>query len=178
MADGKHTQGPVTISNSANGSFYIHAGPVAFLRTYEPSQKMKGLVGSNDPRRAAYLAAEAFNVAHETGMTPRQLADRVAQLEAQRAGVHRALTGSDGNEPGMTCIANLPPYVDGVVQQLQEAEAERDELLAALKISLSYVEKVAATRPTEMTRAQRKFQAVRDADAIRAAISEVEGKEP
>jgi hypothetical protein len=48
-------------------------------------------------------------------------------------------------------------------------------LLAMLKLALPYVEKVAATAPTEMARQQRQRQASKDAAAIRALIAKVEG---
>jgi hypothetical protein len=46
-----------------------------------------------------------------------------------------------------------------------------DELIAALKLALPYVEKVAATAPTEMERQRRQRQACKDAEAIRAILA-------
>lgn len=48
------------------------------------------------------------------------------------------------------------------------------ELLAALKLALPYVQKVAATIPTEMMRQQRQRQACADVAKIRAAIAAAE----
>jgi len=64
------TQGPVT---SEGGTLYIKQSPSGML-TY------KAYVGTSDN---AELIAEAFNVTHETGRTPRQLADERAELIAK-----------------------------------------------------------------------------------------------
>lgn len=45
------------------------------------------------------------------------------------------------------------------------------DLLSALKLALPYVQKVAATAPTEYGRMQRQMQAVKDVRAIQEAIS-------
>jgi len=41
-----------------------------------------GPFGDAEKAANAHLIAEAFNVAHETGLTPRQLAERCKELEA------------------------------------------------------------------------------------------------
>lgn len=45
------------------------------------------------------------------------------------------------------------------------------DLIAALRTALPYVERIAATAPTEMNRQQRQRQAVRDAEMIRAVLA-------
>jgi len=49
------------------------------------------------------------------------------------------------------------------------------ELLATLKLALPYVQKIAATMPTEMERQRRQQQAVKDVATIKAAITKAEG---
>lgn len=51
---------------------------------------------------------------------------------------------------------------------------DTNAVLAALKLALPYVEKVAATVPFEMNRQMRQRQAVKDAATIRKAIAELE----
>jgi hypothetical protein len=45
------------------------------------------------------------------------------------------------------------------------------EMLTALKLALPYVQRVAATAPTEMGRMQRQIEAVRAVRAIEAVIN-------
>jgi hypothetical protein len=55
--------------------------------------------------------------------------------------------------------------------------AAAPDLLEALKLALPYVEKIAATAPTEYGRMKRRLQAVGDAKTIRAAIAKA-GEQP
>ncbi len=56
-----------------------------------------------------------------------------------------------------------------------ELSGTEKELIEALKIALPYIKKVAATQPTEMGRAQRKFQAVKDVEKIAGLIAVLSG---
>jgi hypothetical protein len=89
----KHTTGPVI----ASGRIRSVSGDRLYCGAVEPSVAIGGYRGtiantqsaahiggiSNDEAKAnTDLIAEAFNVAHETGLTPRQLAERCVELEA------------------------------------------------------------------------------------------------
>jgi len=60
-------------------------------------------------------------------------------------------------------------------QGIVRAVNDHADLVAMLKMALPYVERVAATAPTEYGRQVRQRQACRDADAIRAAIAKTGG---
>jgi len=53
-----------------------------------------------------------------------------------------------------------------------ETTPREGDLVAALRIALPYVQKIAATAPTEMLRQQRQIQAVKDVRIIKAALGE------
>jgi hypothetical protein len=55
--------------------------------------------------------------------------------------------------------------------------ATEAELIAALKLALPYVRKVAGTAPTTFTREMRRLQACKDVCAVEAAIAGAESVE-
>lgn len=77
MNNAKHTPGPVEVADCIIGVCVRPVGTVSILERVVDDPSLK--------RADAELIAEAFNVATETGRTPRQLADRVKQLEAMVA---------------------------------------------------------------------------------------------
>lgn len=70
---------------------YLYAGPCQIGKVY---------LGENDEANAA-LIAEAGTVANETGLTPRQLAERVVELEGL---LRRIVTEDDNCELDQTTI--------------------------------------------------------------------------
>lgn len=60
-------------------------------------------------------------------------------------------------------------------QVLERYASENALLLKALKLALPYVQKVAATAPTELERVRRQRQAASDAAALVSIIQTVEG---
>jgi hypothetical protein len=54
--------------------------------------------------------------------------------------------------------------------------AECDDLIAALRLALPYVQKVASTAPTTFSREQRRLQACKDARAIQAVLAQAEAR--
>ena len=77
MNNAKHTPGPVKV-NTYRGRLEVRQP----LGGYVVADCGMGLP---EDQANADLIVEAFNVATETGRTPRQLADRVKQLEAMVA---------------------------------------------------------------------------------------------
>lgn len=83
------TQAPVTLfdltpaikagnfRNTADGTAYRIDGPTTLFLTLTACHD--GFIFGQNEANAVFIV-EAFNVAHETGMTPRQLADEVARL--------------------------------------------------------------------------------------------------
>lgn len=54
---------------------------------------------------------------------------------------------------------------------MEETKQETDEMLAALNLALPYVQRVAATAPTTLSRMERQLRASKDVAAIRAVIA-------
>lgn len=52
------------------------------------------------------------------------------------------------------------------------------EIVAALKLALPYVQKIAATAPTTASREHRRLQACKDVRVIEAAIARAEAARP
>lgn len=104
----------------------------------------------------AALIAEAGNVYHETGLTPRQLA---SELNA-----HKAARIAYANEFPLN--ADDEPDVGSIHENIRKLAEQRDELLKACKLFLS------AMRTTGMSNG-----AIRAAeDSARAIIAKVEAK--
>lgn len=55
---------------------------------------------------------------------------------------------------------------------------QQDDLIAALKLALPYVQKAAGTAPTTLSREMRRLQACRDLRAVRAALASLGCHEP
>lgn len=82
----KHTAGPVKVRGRT--VMTAHGVKIASAAVHNGGSNFK----SEDVAEAnGHLIAEAFNVAHETGLTPRQLADRCAKLEVFAQAVIEAL---------------------------------------------------------------------------------------
>lgn len=80
----KHTQGPVTVKPGIGcGDLYRivadepETGNGTFATVLHAPSKLHPIAVA---QANAYLIAEAFNVAEETGLTPRQLADQRREL--------------------------------------------------------------------------------------------------
>lgn len=92
-AVGAHTPGPVTIRQRANnagdpnGRFVILGAEHSLREEFFICEMPFAAVRSGDAAECkanSLLIAEAFDVATETGLTPRQLAERHADLTKQR----------------------------------------------------------------------------------------------
>lgn len=86
---GKYTSGPAEVSKTLT-SLYVVGGPTKYGRpticdmpTFSNGAPCEGAAGD------AALIAEAFNVAHETGLTPRQLAEQRERLLAALAKIEK-----------------------------------------------------------------------------------------
>ena len=98
---GKHTQGTVTVRNGSHGGTYVRANdrhdlPICWCST-SMSSSADGLdrIDSAEAEANAALIAEAFNVAHETGCTPAQLAEQRREL----AEALKSVTSAFATEP-------------------------------------------------------------------------------
>lgn len=75
----KHTTGPVVHYFEDSGHGEEHT-----VTTYDRSRLIANVLGQ-DADENADLIAEAFNVAYEVGLTPRQLLDLADEREEERA---------------------------------------------------------------------------------------------
>lgn len=85
-----------------------------------------GPFGDAEKAANAELIAEAFNVAHETGLTPRQLAEQIDVVEVQRdiAETHRdeLLAALKGAEEWLSGWASAEPYLTTIRAAIAKAE--------------------------------------------------------
>ena len=91
----KPTPGPWIVSTYADGFEVDGPGGICIAQAQQlkPIRKKE----DHDQRKAnARLIAEAGTVAHETGLTPRQLVDRVKELEELLNGVLLMGRGTSG----------------------------------------------------------------------------------
>lgn len=158
MADAKHTAGPVFFEGP-----YIIAKSDGQKIAIIPDQP-RGVLGEGhrNLEANAALITEAFNVATETGMTPRQLADKLYEVQS---------IAKDRAEE---------------LQKLVRRHAkQRAELLAALADIAegncpSHIINLASDAPTQ-AEAQRRFHMAFSAwmqEIAKAAIAKAEGKQP
>ncbi|MBN8968973.1 MAG: hypothetical protein J0G95_10990 [Rhizobiales bacterium] len=98
-----HVDAPVPFTENEHGGFErieTQTGAIAFGRTPEEAQANSSLI------------AEAFNVAHETSLTPRQLAERCARLEAA-AKVLLAVIADARADENVDCMTDAGGYICG-----------------------------------------------------------------
>jgi hypothetical protein len=108
----KHTQGPVHVD--AIGQIFVDGlGPqprICMADSPAGKREWDKTVTAEESKANAALIADAFNVATESGMTPRQLAS-----------AHKA------------ALLEIDMRVGGYQEQVAKLEAQRAELLAAFK---------------------------------------------
>lgn len=123
----KPTPGPVKVFNTPIGvGVSAENSDVAHCHAFDDSRT------SAEVKANANLIADAFNVLHETGLTPRELQKQRDELHSHLDGVAsempvRFMDVPDGGSP------TLGEQVARMRQALGTAEKQRDELLAALK---------------------------------------------
>ncbi len=142
----KHIQGPVIPEETATNCIDImDAQGMTFANVMAPDD---GDFLSDEDRANAALIVEAFNVATETGMTPRQLADdRQTWIERH---------------------ARESATLDAAEIQIEDLMKQRAELLAALKIA----DELLGCTVAEEEANKPEFKA--DRARIRVAIAKVE----
>lgn len=147
---GKHTQGPIKVIKDPRpgthnfdivGSFNAAGNGIRLANvTSGPANVENGFLNMECPTQGAAnaeLIAEAFNVAHETGLTPRRLAEN---YNAYKEMCEEAV---EAFQPYLQCggrFAHLMPLgvsmtkigPNVLVAEIDRVSAQRDELLAAL----------------------------------------------
>lgn len=86
-------------------------------------------------RANAEFIAEAFTVAHETGMTPRQMAERIAELEA---GVNGLLAETGWHHIGIDALENAKRLVGAPDNEKMHREPAMPEGLPPLPPGTRY----------------------------------------
>lgn len=136
------TKGPVRVVEQSNGDYRIVYNDAGnwFAKVYSD--------GEGDVAKAdANLIAEAFNTFHDTGLTPRQLAD---DLRAAKS-----------------VLAATREHVCRLEVERDEARKQRDELLRACCAILPFIPKSSAAEGGPNAR----IANVAAADMVRAAIA-------
>lgn len=96
MSEMKPTPGPWVVLRSAGDEWYFRDGEMTIARAGDEPDAIAVMDASAKTEEYFGIFAEALNMRDETGLTPRQLAERVKELEELLNGVLLMGRGTSG----------------------------------------------------------------------------------